>query len=210
MICVPPATNQPDSLAGLWIDRDEWQIVQRNFPGPVGQYYSPDDPDKPEAYMFTVPGESRGLAPIPHYQHRSDDDRSLPPYEWARLSALPTPVVIDDSWSSLLAAQREKSRLLEMSSYAASRIAEIDREVRAVMDAKQERDPDLHRRFVAAQEAGALHAAGIPDNLWRMLRDYEAGREVDPAELDWRRHLRKLFLLRERLSPLSLFPPPET
>ncbi|KAK4154941.1 hypothetical protein C8A00DRAFT_32298 [Chaetomidium leptoderma] len=208
-ICVPPTPYRPDVLNGRSIDPGEWEVVQRNFPGPVGRYYSPDDPEKPEVYMFTVPGESRGLAPVPQYQHRHPGDRdSLPPYEWARLASLPTPVVVDDSWASLFAAQREKSRLLETRAYISDRIAEIDRKVRAVMDTKQARDPDLQMRFVIAQATGAIHAVGLPNNSHRLLGDLQAGRPVDSSELDWMCDLDKLFVLRERLSPLSLLSPP--
>jgi hypothetical protein len=183
-ICIPPTPYRPDCLAGRSIDRDEWEVVQGNFPGPLNRYYTPEDPTKPEAYMYMVQGENRGLAPIPQYQLRYDGD-NLPPYKWARLSNLPTPVVVDDSWSSLLAAQREKARLLETQAYVSSRIAEIDRKVGAVMDTKQKRDPDLQMRFVQAQMAGALHAAGLPDNATQIYMEVWAGRPADPAELDW-------------------------
>ncbi|KAK4040969.1 hypothetical protein C8A01DRAFT_35025 [Parachaetomium inaequale] len=215
-ICIPPTTYRPDDLAGHSIDRSEWEVVQANFPGPLGRYYSPEDPEKPEVYMYTVPGRFRGLAPIPQYSppgsgcnsNGGDSGASLPSYEWARLSSLPSPVVVDDSWPSLFAAQREKSRLLETQSYLSSRIAEIDRKVRAVMDTKQERDPDLQMRFVRAQMSGALHAAGLPDNCGRIVRDVIAGRPVDMSEAGWLSDLDKLFVLRERLSGLSLLSPP--
>jgi hypothetical protein len=111
-ICVPPSEYQPDCLTGYSVDRREWEVVQRNFPGPLNHYYAPKDPDKPEVYMYMAPGENQGLAPVPQYQHRYDENNP-PPYEWARLSSVPTSVVIDDAWPSLLAAQREKVRLLD-------------------------------------------------------------------------------------------------
>ena len=88
--------------------------MQANFAGPVGQWYAPDDSDKPDAFIISTSaaGESLAVHTVPMYEDRQDED-SLPPYEWARLSNLPSPVVIGDSWPSLLAAQREKSRLLD-------------------------------------------------------------------------------------------------
>jgi hypothetical protein len=183
-------------------------VQQHNFPGPVNRYYAPDDPHKPEVYVFTIPNGNHGLAPIPQYQHRYDDGHNPPPYEWARLSSLPTPVVVDDSWSSLHAAQREKSRLLETQFYLSSRIAEIDRKVRAVMDTKQERDPDLPDRYMGAQVSGALRAVGLPDHGGRIIRDIQAGRPVDRSEVEWLCDVHKLFEFRERLSPVSLLSPP--
>ncbi|KAK4042359.1 hypothetical protein C8A01DRAFT_33565 [Parachaetomium inaequale] len=206
-ICIPPTPYRPDCLTGRSIDRNEWEVVQGNFPGPLNRYYTPDDPAKPEAYMYMAHDESQRLVPIPQYQQRYDDD-NLPPYKWARLSNLPTPVVVDDSWPSLLAAQREKARLLETQSYVSSRIAEIDRKVGAVMDTKQKRDPDLQIRFVQAQMQGALFAVGLSDDARRTYEDVRAGRPVDPAEVGWLCELDKLFVLRERLSSLSLLSPP--
>jgi hypothetical protein len=112
-------------------------------------------------------------------------------------------VVIDDAWPSLLAAQREKARLLDTQAYASSRIAEIDQKVRATMDAKQERDPDLRMRFVMAQVAGTLHAVGMSSEPRK-----RTGWLVGPADVNWLCDLDKLFVLRERLSPLSLLSPP--
>jgi hypothetical protein len=208
-ICVPPTPYRPDGMVGLSIDRAEWELVQRNFSGPVGHWYAPDDPDKPDVFMYshTVNGENRGLAPIPLYQHRQDET-NLPPYEWARLSSLPTPVAVGDSWSSLHAAQREKSRLLETQAYISSRMAEIDRKVKAVMDTKLERDPKLPHRYCGAQMTGALHAVGLRDDRTRVCTALEAGRLQNTEPYAWIFELDKLFVLRKRLSPLSLLSSP--
>jgi hypothetical protein len=112
------------------------------------------------------------------------DIHTLPPYEWARLSSFPTPVVVDDAWPSLFAAQREKSRL-ETQASISLRIDEIDRKVRAVMDTKQQRNHDLQRRYVAAQTTGAIHDAGLPDSEHQISRDVEARRPVNVAEIEW-------------------------
>lgn len=209
-ICVPPTPYRPDGMLGMSIDRAEWELVQRNFPGPVGHWYEPDDPDKPDVFMYshTANGENRGLAPVPLHQPRHDGESNLPPYEWARLSSLPTPVAVDDSWSSLHAAQREKSRLLETQSYISSRIAEIDRKVKAVMDTKLERDPMLYHRYCGAQMTGALQAVGLPDHRTLIERAIETGRLQSTEGYEWLFELDKQFVLRERLSPLSLLSPP--
>jgi hypothetical protein len=71
------------------------------------------------------------------------------------------------------------------------------------MDAKQERDPDLQMQFVMAQVAGTLHAVGMSSNPRK-----QTGWLVDPADVNWLCDLDKLFVLRERVSPLSLLSPP--
>jgi hypothetical protein len=76
------------------------------------------------------------------------------------------------------------------------------------MDTKQERDPDLSNRYVGAQISGALRAVGLPDNGGRIIRDVQAGRPVDRSEVEWLWDLYKLFVWRERLSPVSLLSPP--
>ncbi|KAH6627940.1 hypothetical protein F5144DRAFT_549328 [Chaetomium tenue] len=163
-ICVPPTEYQPDRFAGYSVDRREWEVVQGNFSGPLNQYYAPDDPDKPEVYMYMVPGETQGLAPVPQ-------------------------------------------------------ITEIDRKVKAIMDAKQERDPDLQMRFTMAQMGGALHAAGLSAipyidgqgiSATHTDGQVQISRRTEPAEDEWLCDLDKVFVLRERLSPLSLLSPPPT
>ncbi len=214
-ICVPPTTEGQDGMRGLTIDADEWRVVQGNFAGPVGQWYASDDANKPEVFIWsgiTAAGDNHELSAVPQYQHQNDDDDEtsgfLPPYEWARLACLPTPVAIDDSWSSLLAAQREKSRLLETQSYISSRIADIDAQVRAAMDAKRERDPNVHQRYCGAQMTGALHSVGLPDLRTAVYLAVQSGRLHSDDEYEWLFDLDKVFLLRERLSPLSLLSPP--
>ena len=215
-ICVPPTPYRPDNMIGASIDRREWEVVQANFAGPVGQWYAPDDPDKPDAFTISTSaaGESLAVHTVPMYEDRQDED-SLPPYEWARLSNLPSPVVIGDSWPSLLAAQREKSRLLETQDHISFRIAEIDRKVKAVMDTKLERDPKLHSRHCSAQMAGALFSVGLLDIRGDIRRAVDAGKlQTDEqyerllSQYGWLFELDKVFVLRERLSPLSLLSPP--
>lgn len=126
-----------DSLGGWSIDRHEWELVERwHFPGPLGHYYAPDGPDTPDVFAPGAVPQYRGG----HGDDDDDDDDALPPpYEWARLSSLPLPVRIDESWSSLFAAQREKSRLLDTERYIAGRIREMDNRIQTVMDEKLER-----------------------------------------------------------------------
>lgn len=202
-----PGHPRVDAVANGWIDRRDWETAQANFPGPLGQYYEPNDPNKPEVYMWSDLETPSGLIQIPAYQHRSDDDRNLPPYEWARLCNLPTPITVDDSWASLLAAQREKSRLIETQSYIASRSAEIDRRIKAVMDTKVEQHPHVARHFISAQVVGTLLSVGLDDQLIPLLNALQAGHPpVDDAELHWRLDVEKQFVLRESLSPLSFLP----
>lgn len=139
--------------------------------------------------------------PGPCLSTNTDMTTTTLPRTSGRVSLMP--VVIDDGWPSLLAAQREKARLLDTESYISSRIADIDQKVRAIMDAKQERDPDLQMRFVMAQVAGTLHAVGMSSNPSK-----QTGWLVDPADVNWLYDLDKLFVLRDRLSPLSLLSPP--
>ena len=74
--------------------------------------------------------ERCAYASIPTGHDDGSSDAKLPPYEWARLSSLQLPVTIDDEWSTLLAAQREKSRLLETQAYISDRISEIDKKIK--------------------------------------------------------------------------------
>ncbi len=214
-IRVPSTTEGDDGFRGRTIGADEWRVVQGNFAGPVGQWYAPDDANKPEVYMWTgitAAGDNHVLTAIPQYQHQSHEHDEtgglLPPYEWARLACLPTPVVIDDSWPSLLAAQREKSRLLETQSFISSRIADIDAQVKAVMDAKRERDPTVHQRYCGAQITGALYSVGLPDLRVAVHLAVQSGQLRNYDEYQWLFDLDKVFLLRERLSPVSLLSPP--
>ncbi len=219
-----PATTERDNLPwGFTIDADEWRVVQGNFTGPVGQWYEPDDMDKPDVYGWrrvTAEGLTVGIMPVPPYRPEPPDGgndetssssssrRPQPPsYEWARLACLPTPVMVDDSWSSLHAAQREKGRLFETQAYLASRIAEIDTQVRAVMDAKLEWDPMTPQRYCAAQMAGVLDAAGLDDPRQRLCRELETGQRRDFSGYEWVADPDKVIVLRERISPLSLLSP---
>lgn len=83
------------------------------------------------------------LRAVPQYRHPD----SPPPYMWAAVSSLPRPVTIGGSWSSLHAAQRQNSQLLEVEKYISSCLAEIDAQRSSVMRVKWE---EMHGLDVSA------------------------------------------------------------
>ena len=84
------------------------------------------------------------------------------------------------------------------------------------MDLKEWNDPKIYSRSIHAQFAGAIHAqfagaihaAGLTDSRWQITDDVYAGRPVDMSGAEWACELTKHYLLRERLSPVSLLSPP--
>ncbi|KAK3334143.1 hypothetical protein B0T19DRAFT_399738 [Cercophora scortea] len=207
-IGVPARKNpnewQPDTLQ---IDRDEWEIVQQNFPGPLGYHYDDDDPEKPNMYANGYP--SRGFCVYPHSQvQRHEPETSAPPpYKWARVANLPTPVKITTKhWSSLLAAQREKSKLLAAQEYISTRLAEITTQSEAVMKIKRQEQligGGYDAVHMALQLQSILFEAGIPN----LLVDPEPGAPIRTAEdferVNFHRDIMKAVYVRERLSPVS-------
>jgi hypothetical protein len=163
-ILVPPTTERDCLPWGFTIDADEWRVVQGNFTGPVGQWYEPDDMDKPDVFVWrraTAEGGTVGIMPVPQYRPESPDGND-----------------------------------------------EIDMQVRAVMDAKLERDPMMPQRYCAAQMAGVLDAVGLVDPRHRLDHELETGQRRDLSGYEWVVDIDKLFVLRERISPLSLLSPP--
>ena len=85
-----------------------------------GQQPLTEGPDKPKDKVYKL--------------SLTTPEDSLPPYEWAHLSILPTPAVVGKTWSSLAVAVRERAGLVEVQTLITSRIAKIDREYKAFLD----------------------------------------------------------------------------
>ncbi|KAK4186700.1 hypothetical protein QBC35DRAFT_256176 [Podospora australis] len=146
----------------LVITAEEWNMVERyNFQGPVGFYYNPDDPEKPEAYT-AIGDRDGGLYFQQPDRFQGDEDQDSPPaYEWARVASLPTPVVVKSTWPSLFAAQCEMSQLLETQKYINTRLKELDTSVRTVLQHVNQRSPHFMDQYILAQVVGTTFAAGI-------------------------------------------------
>ncbi|KAK4205358.1 hypothetical protein QBC40DRAFT_271573 [Triangularia verruculosa] len=199
----------------------EWRLVARHhFGEELGQYYH--DPEsnpeeKPEVYTTLGNGDlpERGnwtVCNVPRYQHRYNDNHP-PPYDWVQASQLPLPVEIDESWSSLHAAQRELNRLRHVDAYVSNRLKYLNRELQETMDKKLKEDTWLDSRYVWAQRRGMLHAVGLGDvEQSEEHVDWERhgcrGPPPDGAEgTDWVFDVDKSIIVRERLSGVGLFSP---
>jgi len=92
-----------------------------------------------------------------------------------------------ESWPSLYAAQREKSKLLAIQEYISTRIAEINSQTGSIIKVKQTQIPTLELQHLS------LHG---------ILR---LGRVINRPSVDSVAEILKINLVRERLSPVSLY-----
>ena len=173
------------------IDAKDWAIAESNFFAPLNYHIDPDSESKTDEWcMVWDPGmEAAVLRAVPQYQHPD----SPPPYKFAAVSSLPRPVNIGDSWSSLYAAQREKSRLLEIKDYVSSRLAEIDEKISSAMRVKRAEMKDLDLTALLLRTEAQLAHTSISDVS---LSDVMP--TIELAKINW---------IRERMSPVSLFWP---
>lgn len=205
----------------LLVNRSEWARVEEfNFGGPLG--WAPASRSGIQPEEFCVGGSPtdpwrRNIRPQDICPNPSEVE-APPGYDWAAISSLPLPVKIESSghqetskererqiWASVFAARREKAQLLALQEYITTRVAQIEKQTEAVIGPRMKEFPQLELQYHVFHSGALMRDANVPAPEPAQGCDATDHDTLHPAFFEPRQDLLKECMIRDRLSPLSIF-----